>query len=58
MAEQRGRHAEIFRQNFVWRVLEPIADIERVVFVEVAIIEDQKELATIGTEPLDGVRDA
>jgi hypothetical protein len=58
MAEQCGRRAEIFPQNFVRRVLEPVADIERVVFVEVAIIENQKEFDTVGLEALDKVRNA
>jgi hypothetical protein len=38
-------------------MLEPVADQERVVFVEIAVVEHQKEFGSIRIEPLDGVRD-
>jgi hypothetical protein len=38
-------------------VLEPVADQEGIIFVEVAIVEHQQELAAVGIESLDGVRD-
>ena len=58
MPEGRAGDAEILGQHLVGRVLEPVADQERVVLVEVAIVEHQKEFATVRTEALDGMRNA
>ena len=58
MSEQRRRHAEILGQHLGRRVLEPVAEQERVVLVEVAIVEDQQEFAAVGAEPLDRMRNA
>src|ERR1700736_5936877 len=58
MPEKRGRHAKILAQHFVWRMLEPVGKQEGVVFVEVAIIKDQKEFAAVRTESLNGVGNA
>ena len=44
-------------EHFVRRMLEPVGDQEGIVFVEVAIIKDQKEFAAVRTEPLNGVRE-
>jgi hypothetical protein len=55
MPKKRGRHAKILAQHFVWRMLEPVGDQEGIVFVEVAIIKDQKEFAAVRTESLNGV---
>ena len=41
MAEQRRRHAEVLGEDLGRHVLEPVAQQESAVFVEVAIIEDQ-----------------
>ena len=56
MAQEFAVDAEVLRQNLVWRVLEPVTEQKRAVFVESAIIEDQEELASVGTEALNGVR--
>src|ERR1700736_3157917 len=58
MPEKRGRHAKILAQHFVWRMLEPVGDQEGIVFVEVAIIKDQKEFAAVRTKSLNGVGSA
>ena len=56
--QKRGRHAEILGQHLGRRVLEPVAEQEGVVLVEVAVVEHQQELAAVGTEALDRMRDA
>ena len=58
VAERRGRHAEVLGQHVVRRVLEPVADQEGVVFVEVAVVEHQQELAAVRPEALDRMRNA
>jgi hypothetical protein len=58
VAERRGRRAEILGQHVVRRMLEPVADQERVVLIEVAVIEHQKEFGAIGIKALDRVRNA
>jgi len=58
MPEKRGGDAEILAQHFVRRMLEPVGDQEGVVLVEVAIIKDQKEFATVRVESLNGVGNA
>ncbi len=58
MAEQRSRGVEILAQYVVRHVLEPVADQEGVVFVEVAVVEHQEEFAAVRTETLNGVRNA
>ena len=39
-------------------MLEPIGDQEGVVFVEVAVVENEKKFAAVRVEPLNGMRDA
>ena len=39
-------------------MLEPVAQQERAVLIEVAIVEDEEEFATVGTEALDRVGNA
>ena len=58
VVEGRAGHAEILGQHLVRRVLEPVAQQERVVFVEIAVVEDQQEFAAVRTEALDRVRNA
>ena len=58
MSEQRWRQAEILAQNLSGDMLEPVAEQKRVVLVEVAIIEDEEEFATVGTEALDRMGNA
>ena len=58
MSEQRRRHAEILAQHLGRHVLEPVAQQERAVLVEVAVVEDQKEFAAVGAEPLDRMGNA
>ena len=58
MAEQRRRRAEIFAQHLGRHVLEPVAQQESAVLVEVAVVEDQEELAPVGIEPLDRMGNA
>src|SRR2546430_10088597 len=55
MPEKRGRYAKILGKHLVRYVLEPIGDQERVFFVKVAIVKDQKEFAAVRIETLDGV---
>jgi hypothetical protein len=51
-------NTEILRQHS-WRdALEPVAEQEGIVFVEIAVIENQQEFAAVGIEPLDRVRRA
>ena len=58
MSEQRRRHAEILAQDVRRNVLEPVAQQERAVLVEVAIVEDEQEFASIWTEALDRMGNA
>src|SRR5258708_34235941 len=58
MPEQRRRNTEIFAEHFGRRMFEPIGDQEGVVFVEIAVVEYQKEFTTVRTESLDGMRNA
>ena len=53
MSEQSCRHAEILAQHLSGHVLEPVAQQEGAVLVEVAIIKDEEEFAAVGTEALD-----
>jgi hypothetical protein len=56
MSERRGRNAEVLGKHLAWRVLEPIAKQKGIVFIELAVIEDQKEFAAIRIETLDRMR--
>jgi hypothetical protein len=58
MPEQRSRGAEVLGEHVVRRVLEPIAEQEGIVLVEVTVVEHEEELAAVRTEPLDRVRKA
>ena len=58
MSERRSRNAEILCQHFGRRVLEPVAEQERVVLVEFAVVEHQQEFRAIRTEALDRVGNA
>ena len=58
VGERRGRQAEVLGKNLGRHVLEPVAQKECVVLVEITIIEDQEKFATIWLKTLDGVRNA
>src|SRR3984885_16234866 len=58
MPEQRRRHTEVLAQNVRRDMLEPVAEQKRVVFVEVAIVEDEEEFASIRDEDLNRMGDA
>jgi hypothetical protein len=58
VAEVRRRHAEILAQHVGRHVLEPVAEQEGVVLGEAAVVEHQQELAAVGIETLDRVRNA
>ncbi len=58
VSEQRRRHAEVLAQNLGRDMLEPVAEQKRVVLVEVAIVEDEQEFASVLTEALDRMRNA
>ena len=49
--------AEVLGQHFARGVLEPVGDQEGLVLGEVAVVEDQQELAAL-FQALDGVGDA
>src|SRR6266566_901669 len=55
MPEKRGRHAKVLAEHLGRYVLEPVGDQERVFFVKVAIVKDQKEFAAVWIETLDRV---
>src|SRR6266480_1411722 len=55
MPEKRSRYAKILGKHLVRYVLEPVGDQERVFFVKVAIVKDQKEFAAVWIETLDRV---
>src|SRR5882724_3167479 len=52
MIDQRSGHAKVLAQDFGGRVLEPVAQQECVVFVEVSVVENQQEFASVGPEAL------
>ncbi len=58
VGEACRRHAEVLGQHLGRRMHEPVAEEERVVLAEGAVVEDQQELAAVGTEALDRVRQA
>ena len=58
VSEQIRRHAEILAENLRGCVLEPVAEQERIVLVEIAIVEDKEELAPVRTKPLDRMGNA
>ena len=49
-------HAEVLGQHVAGGVREPVGDQERLVLGEVAVVEDEQELAAL-LQPLDRVRD-
>src|SRR5882762_8588491 len=53
MSEQGCGHTKVLTEHFVRHVLEPVAQQECVVLVEVAIVENQQEFTSVGTEALD-----
>src|ERR1700757_76203 len=55
MPEEGSRDAKVLGEHVGRYVLEPVGDQEGIVFVEVAIVEDQKEFATVRIETLDRV---
>ena len=56
---EAGRgNLEVLAQNLGRCVLEPVSDQERIVFVEVAVVENEKKFAAVGAEPLNRMRDA
>ena len=58
VSEQRRRHAEILAQNVRRDVPEPVAQQKCAVLVEVAIVEDEEEFTSVGTEALDRMGNA
>ena len=58
MTEGCAGNAEILGQHLVRRVLEPVAQQEGVVFVEIPVVENQQEFAAVGTKTLDRMRNA
>ena len=58
-ARERGcRHAEVLGQHLGWNVLQPVAEEEGVVLVEIAVVEHQQELGAVGAEALDRMGNA
>ena len=57
MIEGGARDTEILGQHLVRRVLQPVAQQERIVLVEVTVVEDQEEFAAVRIETLDRMRD-
>src|ERR1700737_3097960 len=53
MSEQRCGRAKVFAQHVRRHVLDPASQQECVVLVEITIVENQQEFASIGTKPLD-----
>src|SRR6266446_7780731 len=53
MVDQRRRDAKVLAQHFGRRVLEPVAQQECVVLVEVSIVENQQEFTSVGAEALN-----
>ena len=53
MTEQGCGHAKVFAEHFGRDVLDPIAQQECVVLVEISIVENQQEFASVGTETLN-----
>ena len=53
MCDQRSGHAKVLAQDFRRRVLEPVAQQECVVLVEVSIVENQQEFTSVGAEALN-----
>ena len=53
MSEQGRGHAKVLAQHLGRHVLEPVAQQECIVLVEVAIVENQQEFTSVGTEALD-----
>jgi hypothetical protein len=58
VSEQIRRHAKILAENIGRRMLEPVAEQKRAVLVEVAIVEDEEEFASVRTKPLDRMGNA
>ena len=58
VSEGRAGNAEILGQHLVRRVLEPVAQQESIVFVEIAVVEHQQEFAAVRIEALDRMRNA
>ena len=55
VVEHGSRHAEVLGEHVRWRVLEPVAEEEGIVLVELAVVEHQQELGAIRAETLDRV---
>src|SRR5713226_3972218 len=53
MVDQRRRDAKVLAQHLGRRVLEPVAQQECVVLVEVSIVENQQELTSVGAQSLN-----
>src|SRR5260370_1086667 len=53
MSEQRCGRAKVLAQHLSRHVLDPVAQQECVVLVEITIVENQQEFASIGTKALD-----
>src|SRR5882724_2835900 len=53
MCDQRSGHAKVLAQDFGRRVLEPVAQQECVVLVEVSIVENQQKFTSVGAEALN-----
>src|SRR5256885_14888248 len=58
LCECCSRYAEVFGKHLGRRVLEPVAEQERVILVEIAVVEHQQELGAVRTETLDRMGNA
>lgn len=55
IGEGAFRHAKALGENFCWDVGEKVGNQEDLVLIEVAIIEDEQELRSVGADSLKGV---
>ncbi len=58
LTERGSRNAEVLAEHLGRGVLEPVAEQERIVLVERSVVEHEQELAAVGPQALDGVRNA
>src|SRR5437868_10899443 len=58
MIDQRSGHAKVLAQHCGRRVLEPVAQQECVVLVEVSIVENQQEFTSVRAEALNRMGNA
>src|SRR5581483_12444061 len=56
--EDRGLHVEVFGEDFLGRMCQPVRDQKRVEFIEVAVVEYQEKATTVGAKALNGMRNS